>query len=226
MAGSEKGPARTGRKKIEESGAAPAPAEVTVIPNLSALPLAALLSRLDARGRLDELARYGEHDLPALLSAAEGCPRGEVRDALEERIAVIRRDLASRAKVAREEESNEGLIWRGTLSVRRPVDPETVRQLREAWLLEELAAGIAEEEMTARHKAEKADMAARRNTNKAALLDIAEGKSARPCECSRRVVGGDTVTYLDETGEEIGRAKATEDEIDKARQRSLCFGVR
>ena len=223
MAGPERSPARAGRKKGDEGGELP-PAEVTVIPNLSELPLMAKLSRLDTRGRLDELARYGEHDLPVLLSAVEGCPRGEVRSALEERIAVIRRDLVARAKVASEEERNEGLIWRGTLSVRRPVDPETARQLREAWLLEELAAVAAEEELAARHKAEKADMAARRNTNKAALLDIAEGKSARPCECSRRVVGGDTVTYLDETGEEIGRIKATEEDIEKSRQRRMFGG--
>jgi hypothetical protein len=224
MAGPERSPARTGRKKSDEGGEALPPAEVMVRPHVPAIALPARLARLDVRGRLDELAIYGEDEVGLLDEAARMCSAGEVRSAIEERAVTIRRDLAARAKVAREEERNEGLIWRGPLSVRRPVDPETARQLREAWLLEELAAATAEEELAARHKAEKADMAARRNANKAALLDIAEGKSARPCECSRRVVGGDTVTYLDETGEEIGRVKATEDDLEKARQRRLFPG--
>jgi hypothetical protein len=46
----------------------------------------------------------------------------------------------------------------------------------------------------------------------------------RLCEVEVRVLGGDTVTFLRSTGEEVDRRRATEDEIDKARQRKLFPG--
>jgi hypothetical protein len=223
MAGPERSPARTGRKKSEEGGELP-PAEVTVIPNLSELPLMAKLSRLDTRGRLDELARYGEHDLPVLLSAVEGCPRGEVRSALEERIAVIRRDLAARAKVARDEERDEGLIRVEQRSLRRPMAPADAAAKAAEYLARQLQVSLDRAEMQRRHKAEKDDLAESEAILAAELRDAAEGMEQRLCEVEVRVLGGDTVTFLRSTGEEVDRRRATEDEIDKARQRKLFPG--
>jgi hypothetical protein len=223
MAGPDRSPARTGRKKSEEGGELP-PAEVTVIPNLSELPLMAKLSRLDTRGRLDELARYGEHDLPVLLSAVEGCPRGEVRSALEERIAVIRRDLAARAKVARDEERDEGLIRVEQRSLRRPMAPADAAAKAAEYLARQLQVSLDRAEMQRRHKAEKDDLAESEAILAAELRDAAEGMEQRLCEVEVRVLGGDTVTFLRSTGEEVDRRRATEDEIDKARQRKLFPG--
>jgi hypothetical protein len=223
MAGPDRSPARTGRKKSEEGGELP-PAEVTVIPNLSELPLVAKLSRLDTRGRLDELARYGEHDLPVLLSAVEGCPRGEVRSALEERIAVIRRDLAARAKVARDEERDEGLIRVEQRSLRRPMAPADAAAKAAEYLARQLQVSLDRAEMQRRHKAEKDDLAESEAILAAELRDAAEGMEQRLCEVEVRVLGGDTVTFLRSTGEEVDRRRATEDEIDKARQRKLFPG--
>jgi hypothetical protein len=223
MAGERTSPARRG-KKGDEGGETLPPAEVTVIPNLSELPLMAKLSRLDTRGRLDELARYGEHDLPVLLSAVEGCPRGEVRSALEERIAVIRRDLADRAKVAREEERDEGLIFRGEKMLRLPMAPDVAIRARHLFLLQEDELADKKREMIARHKDEKdamadaeADIAARRK-------DVAQGFERRLAEVDERVIGGEVAVFLRETGEEVGRRPAKEEEIDKARQRKLFPG--
>jgi len=222
MAGERTSPARRG-KKSDEGGELP-PAEVTVIPNLSELPLMAKLSRLDTRGRLDELARYGEHDLPVLLSAVEGCPRGEVRSALEERIAVIRRDLADRAKVAREEERDEGLIFRGEKLLRLPMAPDVATRARHLFLLQEDELADKKREMVARHKDEKeamtdaeADLAARRK-------DVAQGFERRLAEVDERVIGSEVVVFLRETGEEVGRRKATDEEIEKSRQRRMFGG--
>jgi hypothetical protein len=223
MAGPDRSPARTGRKKSEDGGELP-PAEVTVIPNLSELPLMAKLSRLDTRGRLDELARYGEHDLPVLLSAVEGCPRGEVRSALEERIAVIRRDLAARAKVARDEERDEGLIRVEQRSLRRPMAPADAAAKAAEYLARQLQVSLDRAEMQRRHKAEKDDLAESEAILAAELRDAAEGMEQRLCEVEVRVLGGDTVTFLRSTGEEVDRRRATEDEIDKARQRKLFPG--
>jgi hypothetical protein len=224
MAGSKKGPARTGCKKSDEGGETLPPAEVMVIPNLSELPLMAKLSRLDTRGRLDELARYGEHDLPVLLSAVEGCPRGEVRSALEERIAVIRRDLAARAKVARDEERDEGLIRVEQRSLRRPMAPADAAAKAAEYLARQLQVSLDRAEMQRRHKAEKDDLAESEAILAAELRDAAEGMEQRLCEVEVRVLGGDTVTFLRSTGEEVDRRRATEDEIDKARQRKLFPG--
>jgi hypothetical protein len=223
MAGLERSPARTGRKKSDEGGETPPPAEVMVRPHVSAIALPARLARLDVRGRLDELAIYGEDEVGLLDEAARLCQPGEVRAAIEERATVIRRDLAAKAGVAREEERLEGLIWRGTVPVRRPVDRHEANQLREAHMLRDLEIYRAEEAMTARHKVEKADLAAQRAAQRAAHDDIAEGMAVKPCECDKRVVGDDLVTYLLETGEEVGRRKATDEERDKAAQRMLVF---
>jgi hypothetical protein len=195
-----------------------------VIPNLSELPLVAKLSRLDTRGRLDELARYGEHDLPVLLSAVEGCPRGEVRSALEERIAVIRRDLAARAKVASDEERNEGLIFRGEKMLRLPMAPDVATRARHLFLLQEDELADKKREMLARHKDEKEAMADAEADIAARRKDVAQGMEKRLAEVDERVIGGEVVTYLHETGEEVGRRPAKEEEIDKARQRKLFPG--
>ncbi len=91
MAGEKVSPARTGRKKSEEGGQELPPAEVMVRPHVPAIALPARLARLDVRGRLDELAIYGEDEVGLLDEAARMCSAGEVRSAIEERATVAGR---------------------------------------------------------------------------------------------------------------------------------------
>jgi hypothetical protein len=227
MAGERTGPARRG-KKSDEGGAVVAPAEV-VLPVVDAevLPekaLVARLSRFDARDRLAALAVYSEDDLALLDKAVKASPLGEVRNDIEERAVTIRRDLAARAKVAREEERDEGLIFRGEKMLRLPMAPDVAIRARHVFLLQEDELADKEREMVARHKDEKeaindakADLAARRK-------DVAQGFERRLAEVDERVIGGELVVYLRETGEEVSRRRASEEEVDKARQRKLFPG--
>jgi hypothetical protein len=224
MAGPERSPARTGRKKTDEGGETLPPAEVMVRPHVPAIALPARLARLDVRGRLDELAIYGEDEVGLLDEAARMCSAGEVRSAIEERATVIRRDLAARAKVAREEERDEGLIRVEQRSLRRPMAPADAAAKAAEYLARQLQVSLDRAEMQRRHKAEKEDLAESEAILAAELRDAAEGMEQRLCEVEVRVIGGDTVTFLRSTGEEVDRRKATEDEIDKARQRKLFPG--
>ncbi len=223
MAGTERSPARRG-KKSDEGGETLPPAEVMVRPHVSAIALPARLARLDVRGRLDELAIYGEDEVGLLDEAARLCQPGEVRAAIEERATVIRRDLADRAKVARDEERDEGLIFRGEKMLRLPMAPDVAIRARHLFLLQEDELADRKKEMVARHKDEKdamadaeADLAARRK-------DVAQGFERRLAEVDERVIGGEVVVFLRETGEEVGRRKATDEEIEKSRQRRMFGG--
>jgi len=223
MAGERASPARRG-KKSDEGGQELPPAEVMVRPHVPAIALPARLARLDVRGRLDELAIYGEDEVGLLDEAARMCSAGEVRSAIEERAMVIRRDLADRAKVAREEERDEGLIFRGEKMLRLPMAPDAATRARHVFLLQEDELADKKKEMAARHKDEKdamadaeADLAARRK-------DVAQGFERRLAEADERVIGGEVVVFLRETGEEVGRRKASEDEIEKSRQRRMFGG--
>jgi hypothetical protein len=223
MAGERTSPARRG-KKSDEGGQDLPPAEVTVVPHLSPLPLVARLSRLDVKGRIEALALYDDGDLHTLDDAARSAPMGEVRSAIEERATVIRRDLAARAKVAREEERDEGLIFRGEKMLRLPMAPDAATRARHLFLLQEDELADKKREMLARHKDEKEAMADAEADIAARRKDVAQGMEKRLAEVDERVIGGEVVTYLHETGEEVGRRPAKEEEIDKARQRKLFPG--
>jgi hypothetical protein len=126
--------------------------------------------------------------------------------------------------VAREEERDEGLIFRGEKMLRLPMAPDVATRARHLFLVQEDELADKKKEMAARHKDEKdamadaeADLAARRK-------DVAQGFERRLAEVDERVIGGEVVVFLRETGEEVGRRKATDEEIEKSRQRRMFGG--